>query len=242
MVPSQATTFARRLKKRLQAVQDREIVIVPPFTSLERIAGILRDTPIGLGAQNVHWETEGPFTGEISAPMLKDLPCSHVLLGHSERRQNFGETDEMISAKLSAVLSSEMFPILCIGETENERMDGWTFRVIEKQILGALKGLDKSVIGQVVVAYEPVWAIGTGNSAAPSQAQEVHERIRALIEKNWTKESAQRMRILYGGSVTPENVRELMEEEDIDGVLVGGASLSIESFESIVRFEEKSQC
>jgi triosephosphate isomerase len=242
MVPSRACLLAQELKGRLAGIASAEVALAPPFTSLERVGTILKGSPLALAAQNVHWEPEGPFTGEVSALMLREIGCSYVIVGHSERRQHFGDTEVRISAKVKAVLSSQMSPILCVGEKNHERASALTFEVIEGQVLSALKGVNKNGIREVIIAYEPVWAIGTGNTATPEQVADVHRHIRSLLESSWSKEATEWVRILYGGSVTPGNAGALMEREEIDGLLVGGASLIADAFEAIIRSRENALC
>jgi len=228
----EAVDFVKNLKPEVSDVHDRAIVICPPHPVLKDVGDVIRDSNIALGAQNLFWEDEGAYTGEVSAPMLKSVGCTYVIIGHSERRQFFGETDETVNKKLFAALKHNLFPIVCIGETLEQREKGETFEVIEKQIREGLKNLVISNWSLVVIAYEPVWAIGTGKTATPQQAQEVHAFIRGLLPRD----VAQEIRILYGGSVKPDNIKELMAQPDIDGGLVGGASLKIESFEKIVKY------
>jgi len=228
----EALDFVRALRPLVEAVKDRTIVLCAPFTNLSKLYDAVVDTNLKLGGQNLYWENEGAFTGEISAPMLKAVGCTYVIIGHSERRQYFGETDETVNKKLMAALNHSLFPIVCFGETLEQREKGETLKVLENQIRKGLKNLETSHWEEVIIAYEPVWAIGTGKTASAQQAQEAHEFIRKLLPK----EVAQQVRILYGGSVKPENSQELMAQGDIDGALVGGASLKIESFAAIVNY------
>ncbi len=212
-----------------------EIVLCPPFTSLYTLGIALEDdSSIKIGAQNCHYELNGAYTGETSVEFLKDMNCSYVILGHSERRQYFSEDEALLTKKLMTVLETEISPIYCVGENEKQRDAGETFKVIQTQLSGALSKLSKDQIERTVIAYEPVWAIGTGKTATPEQANEVHAFIRKWISDNFGLSFALGMRILYGGSVKPENTRELMVKPDIDGVLVGGASLKATSFFDIV--------
>ena len=229
---SEAKDFAAQLKPLVAGVHDRTILICPTFTNLQDVCDIVCDSNVKVGAQNLYWEDEGAFTGEISAPMIKSVGCTYVIIGHSERRQYFGETDETVNKKVFAALKHNLIPIVCVGETLAQREQNETFKVIEKQIREGLRGLEAGSWKQIVVAYEPVWAIGTGKTATPEQAQEVHAFIRGLLPK----EVAQEIRILYGGSVKPENIKELMAKPDIDGGLVGGASLKVDSFVKLVKF------
>ncbi len=234
-VPSEARKFAAGLKDRLQGIRNRELLVFPPCTALAAVAGELGDAAIAYGGQNIHWEKSGAFTGEVSAESLADLGCSHVLVGHSERRYLFGEDDETCRKKVRAALDADLIPVFCCGETLEERQDHRTFATVERQLTIGLAGMKEQ--DDFVIAYEPVWAIGTGRSATPAQAQEVHRWIRSWLLRSISLETADRTRILYGGSVKPDNVDALMAEKDIDGVLVGGAGLDANSFERIVRFE-----
>jgi triosephosphate isomerase len=228
----EAVDLASKLKIALADVEDKEIVVCPTSVCLQAIADTLSDSAIAVGAQNIHWEDSGAYTGEISAPMIKSAGCTYVIIGHSERRQYFGETDETVNKKLLSALKHCLIPIVCVGETLEQREKNETFKVIERQISEGFKNL---VIGNwslVIIAYEPVWAIGTGKTATPEQAQEVHAFIRSLLPKS----IAQDVRILYGGSVKPDNTATLMAKPDIDGALVGGASLKAEDFVKIVKY------
>ncbi|RME63402.1 MAG: triose-phosphate isomerase [Nitrospirae bacterium] len=218
----------------VSSVSDVEVVIAPPFTSLAVAAKFLKGSSVKLAAQNVFWESSGAYTGEISPVMLKDCECSYVIIGHSERRQYFGETNETVNKKISACQKEGLGVIMCVGETLEQREKGLTFNVLEEQITEGLKDLPSQGL---VIAYEPVWAIGTGKTATKEQAQEAHEFIRGLLRKLYGTE-AESIRILYGGSVKPENISELMAQPDVDGALVGGASLKVESFVKIVKFKE----
>jgi len=210
-------------------------VICPPFTALAAVAEVLSGSAIAVGAQNCHWEPEGAFTGEISAPMLAELGCRLVLLGHSERRHALHETDEEINKKVVAALRCGLTPLLCVGETADERRQGLTFTVVEGQLRAGLAGLSREDIGRCLLAYEPVWAIGTGVTATPAQAAEVHGYLRGLVSELGSKELAPTIRILYGGSVKADNATSVTQEPDIDGVLIGGASLVAQSFIAIAR-------
>ena len=231
-----AEALARAIASRSSGVDGREVLLAPPFTALEAVARGLGDSPVKLGAQNLHWEPKGAFTGEVSAAMLADAGCSHVILGHSERRQFFGETDADVAKKIGAAHQASLVPIVCVGESLAEREADRTLDVVGSQLRGGLAGLAAGDIGGLVVAYEPVWAIGTGKVASPAQAQEVHAFIRQTLAELADEAAASRCRILYGGSVKPDNVDELMAEADIDGALVGGASLDADSFLRIVQF------
>jgi triosephosphate isomerase len=234
----EAVDLVKELKTALSEVKGVEVAVAPPFTALYAVRKELEGSPIHLAAQNLYWEEKGAFTGEISPLMLKEAGCHSVIIGHSERRQFFGETDETVNRRMKAALSQGLKIIFCIGETLKEREEGKTFSVIERQVEGGLKGLDHQDIRSATIAYEPVWAIGTGKTATPDQAEEVHQLIRKKIEKLYSREISEEIRIQYGGSVTPENVKGLMSQADIDGALVGGASLKAESFSKIVRFKE----
>ncbi len=214
--------------------QDREIIIAPPFTSLETVSrALLGRRNISVGAQNMHFEEQGAFTGEISPLMLSDLRVKWVILGHSERRHVFGEEDELIAKKITSALAHDIKPILCIGETLEEREAGKTLEVLQSQLVAGLGNVSDERMADVVIAYEPVWAIGTGKTATPAQAQEAHEAVRAWVSQHFNSGIAEQIRILYGGSVKPGNVEELMALEDVDGALVGGAALDPESFAEI---------
>ena len=213
-----------------------EVVICPPFTSLPAAVHAAEGTRIRIGAQNVYWVKEGAFTGEISAPMIKDSGCTHVIIGHSERRQFFGETDETVMKKTVAALEAGLTPIVCVGERLEQREGGRTEAVLVEQFRGGIAGLTPDQFARVIIAYEPVWAIGTGKTATPEIAAEAHRTIRSQVRTGFGAEAANGVRILYGGSVKPDNVKSLMAQPEIDGVLVGGASLDPVSFASIVNF------
>lgn len=211
-----------------------DVVLCPPFTALSVVSGMLNGTHIRLGAQNMHWEKSGAFTGEISAEMLRALYCHYVILGHSERRALFGETDEIVNRKIKAALASHLQPVMCVGETLEERESGAMKSVIKRQVENGLAGVDPESFSTIIVAYEPVWAIGTGKTATPEQAQEVHAFIRSLLAGMAGEKTADAMRIQYGGSVKPSNAAKLFGQPDIDGGLIGGAALDAESFLAIV--------
>jgi len=234
-VVGEAIELANGLKRELYEVDYLDIILCPPFTALDEVNEITSGSNIQLGAQNVYWEDKGAYTGEVSCSMLKDLGCSYVIIGHSERRKYFGETNETVNKKLKKVLESGLLPIVCVGETLEERESGKTLEVIRQQINLSLKDLSKENMLKTIIAYEPVWAIGTGKTATPKQAQEVHSFIRSLIKDTFDKETSQLIRIQYGGSVTPENIASLISEEDIDGALVGGASLKVDLFSKIIK-------
>jgi len=223
------------LKKEMNAKNtETEVIICPPFTSLETASTLLKDSVIKLGAQNMYFEESGAFTGEVSVAMLKSVGCEYVILGHSERRTIFGENDQIINKKIKAAIKFGLKPIFCIGETLEEREKGITFKIIETQIQNGLKELTESDLVNLIIAYEPVWAIGTGKNATPQQAQEVHQFIRGLISKLYSSNFARQLVIQYGGSVKADNAKELLSQPDIDGALVGGACLKADSFAKIV--------
>lgn len=233
---SEAVALVNELKPLVAENRGVEIVVAPVFTALSRVSDAVTGSNISLAAQDCYWEEEGAFTGEVSPKLLKDAGCSHVIIGHSERRQFFGETDLAVNKKTKAVIAAELTAIVCVGESLAERESEQTFSVIETQITGALDGLPGGAFFHVVIAYEPVWAIGTGKTASDAQAQEVHVFIRRLIARLFGQPVADGVRILYGGSVKPDNVKGLMAQPDIDGALVGGASLKAESFAAIANF------
>ncbi len=235
---SQSTALVKAIAEGIKGVSGVDVLVAPPFTNLYAVKQAIGKADIFLAAQNMHWEKEGAFTGEVSPQMLIDAGCTHVILGHSERRSLFKETDEMINSKVKAAHLTGLTPIVCIGETLAERENNWTFDVIRNQLKGSLKFFieEGSLPKSIILAYEPVWAIGTGRTATPEQAQEIHLFIRNWIKDNFSKETADQIRILYGGSVKPDNSAALMSCPDIDGALVGGASLKPESFLGIIRF------
>ena len=236
--PSEGGWLAEELTKLLPHTDGVDVIIAPPYTHLFPVNEIIKDGPIRLAAQNMYFENSGAFTGEISAQMLKDIGCEYVIIGHSERRQFFSETDESVNAKTSAALNCGIKPIVFVGESLEERESGKALDVILKQLEGGLKGLPKELSMDIIVAYEPVWAIGTGKTATDEQAEEVHSFIRKTLEKMLGQELASAIRILYGGSVKPDNIDGLMAQPNIDGALVGGASLKAETFKNIVRFKK----
>jgi triosephosphate isomerase len=211
-----------------------QVAVAPPFTALHAVGEALAGCPLELAAQDVHWEAQGAFTGEVSAPMLAEVGCRHAIVGHSERRQLFGETDEGVRRKVGALLAANVLPIVCVGETLQERDEERTLEVVERQVRGALAGIPASAVAALTVAYEPVWAIGTGKTATSAQAQEVHAAIRRILREIGGG-AADAVRIQYGGSVKPENAAELMSQPDVDGALVGGASLKAKDFIAIVK-------
>ena len=231
----EAVELTNGIKREVLDIENVSIVLIPPYVDINIVGEMLIDTNISLGAQNCFWEDEGAFTGEISAKMLKNAGCAYVVIGHSERRKYFGETDETVNKRIKAAIDNGLIPIVCVGETLEEREAGKTMDVVKTQVTGALKGFSGEYIGSLVIAYEPVWAIGTGRTATPGQAQEVHLMIRGLLEELYSEALASGKCILYGGSVKPENIEELMREKDIDGGLIGGASLKSDSFADIIK-------
>ncbi|MBL7574397.1 triosephosphate isomerase [Peptoniphilus asaccharolyticus DSM 20463] len=215
---------------------DVDVLVIPPFTSIPKAYEVLKDTHIMLGAQNISEQSEGAYTGEISAEMLTDLNVTHVLIGHSERRTYQKESDELLNKKIRRALEANIVPVLCVGESKAERDENRAFDVVKGQIVNGLKDIENS--GEIIIAYEPTWAIGTGDVCSPEDAQEMAKFIRTTVEELYAKEIAEKTRILYGGSVKPNNVTELMGREDIDGALVGGASLKADDFEKLVNFGE----
>jgi len=229
--------FFDEFKHLVAEATGREIVLCPPFPALAHASETVRGSNIQIGAQNVYWEAEGAFTGEVSAGMLVGAGCSHVIIGHSERRQYFGETDETVAKRIDAALGAGLTPIVCVGETLEEREAGRTNEVLETQFSGGYANLTAETFAKTIIAYEPVWAIGTGKTATPEMAAEAHGFLRAQAAAKFGQAAADGIRILYGGSVKPGNVKGLMEQEDIDGGLVGGASLTADSFAAIVHFD-----
>ncbi len=238
---TEAAVFVRRLTDLLPSVRGIEVVLAPPFTALQAVRDALgHDSALSLGAQNLFWEDQGAFTGEVSAPMLKDHGCRFVIVGHSERRKFFGEQDEGINKKVRAALRHGLQPILCIGESLAEREESQTDAVVTGQLVKGLSGLSHDDLRTVTIAYEPVWAIGTGRAATLDQAVAVHRLIRQTISDHWKPENGQAVRILYGGSVTPQNIASLLTSNEIDGALVGGACLDPNSFATIAQLAESS--
>jgi len=234
---SEAVALAGTLAKNVGRPRGREVAVAPPFTALDAVAQALDGTGIKLAAQNCHWEAQGAYTGEISVAMLRETGCAFVIVGHSERRQLFGDTNETVNRRVHAVLGAGLVPIICVGETLEEREAEATDAVVARQVDTAFADVRPEQVATCVVAYEPVWAIGTGRTATPAQAQEVHDAIRRQIGTRTSPTTAERIRILYGGSVKPENVDALMAEPDIDGALVGGASLDAVAFTRIVQYQ-----
>jgi len=241
---SEALELVMALKEQARQLTGAELVVIPPFTALSEVRKAIEGSSIQLGAQNLFWEKEGAFTGEVSAAMLKSAGCEYVVIGHSERRQYFAETNETVNKKIKSALAHELIPIMCIGESLEEREKGKTIEKVETQIDSGLKDLGKEAMERIIIAYEPIWAIGTGVTATPAQAEEVHSFIREKLEKKYGKETASCAIILYGGSVKPANTYSLLKENNINGALVGGASLEAESFiqiakEAIKAYKEK---
>lgn len=234
-VIKEAESFAAEFPLDTELYQEVEVVICPPFTALQVVGAALRGTGIKLGAQNLYPKEQGAFTGEISPVMLKDLGCTYVILGHSERRHILGEQDAFINEKVKAALRHELIPILCVGETLEQRQQGKTEEICRRQLAGGLAGVDAAALASLVIAYEPVWAIGTGVNASAQDAEETIAFLRHVIAEGWGKEAAAAIRIQYGGSVKPQNVQQFMDCEDIDGALVGGASLEVDSFYAIIQ-------
>ena len=229
-----AVALAEAVKNGVGAAADVRVAVCPPSVFLHRVDQVLEGSPIGLGGQNMHWKPEGAFTGETSGAMLVDAGCTHVILGHSERRHGMGETDAQVNAKLHAALGVQLIPIVCIGETQDERAAGQTEDVLQGQLVGSLAGLSPDQMAGVVLAYEPVWAIGTGLTATPEQAQDAHAFIRAWLSNEFGAATAARVVVQYGGSVKPDNAGDLLARPDIDGALVGGASLKAADFLGII--------
>ena len=234
----ESADFAEELSKKILNIKRTGIILSPPYTSLFNMNEILKDTRIGLSGQNMHFEDSGAFTGEISAKMLKSVNCEYVILGHSERRHVFNEPDEMIKKKIDKAFASGLKPILCVGEKLEERKSGKTEDRLEIQYNAAFDNISEKDFARCIIAYEPVWAIGTGETATPEQADKAHKLIREMTAENYNQELAEDLKILYGGSVKPHNAQELIETENIDGFLVGGASLQVQSFYEIIEIVE----
>lgn len=232
---SEAIELVNGLKRELVDLESVDVAICPAFTALSSVNDVLSSSSIKLGAQNVYWEEKGAFTGEISVSMLKDAGCYYGIIGHSERRKYFGETECTVNKRIKAALAGGLFPIVCVGETLGDREADKTIEVVKAQLNGAFEGIMPEQMEKIVIAYEPVWAIGTGKTATPDQAQEVHKFIREWVKTKFSADLADTLRILYGGSVKPDNARELMACPDIDGSLVGGAALKVDSFSGIVK-------
>ncbi|MBC7189000.1 triose-phosphate isomerase [Candidatus Aerophobetes bacterium] len=232
----EAEELAEGIAEYIGSYREVETVLFPPFVYLERVKKIVEGTLISVGAQNMFWEEKGAYTGEVSPVMLVDVGCRYVILGHSERREHFGETDEWINRKIKAALKANLIPLVCVGEKLEERKRGMAEEVVKSQITKCFSGLSSLQVERIVIAYEPVWAIGTGVNATPEQAQSMHRFIREILAEMFDESLADKVRIQYGGSVKPDNIKELMAQPDIDGALVGGASLDVESFVSIVKY------
>jgi triosephosphate isomerase len=235
----EATSFARDLKVKTLNINKTEIVVCPPFTAILPVQEILKESRIKIGAQNVHWEPSGAYTGEVSAEMIEKAGCKYVIIGHSERRQYFGETNQTVNKKIKQTLTTSLSPIVCIGETLQQRQEGHTREVVKTQIIEGLERLSVDQIKRLVLAYEPIWAIGTGVTATPEQAEEVHQFIRELIQEIFNSQVADSAYILYGGSVKPENIKELLSQKNIDGGLIGGASLNVDLFVAMIKIAEE---
>ena len=229
-----AVVFAKELRSVVKDVSDVEMIVAPPFTAVHAVAEALRNSNVGVAAQNLFWEREGAFTGEVSATMIKDAGAQSVIIGHSERRRLFGETDATVNKKIFAAIGAGLMPIVCVGETLEERERNETLAVLDRQIKNGLDRLTGEQARDLVIAYEPVWAIGTGRNATAAQAQEAHAHIRSRLRQWFGAEAADTIQVLYGGSVKPDNIAELVREPDVDGALVGGASLEVKSFGDIV--------
>ena len=230
----ETTVYVKELRGLIKDVSDVTVVVAPPFTAVHAAAEAARNSNIAVSAQNMYWEKEGAFTGETSAGMIKEAGAEYVIIGHSERRTLFGETDVTVNRKLMAVIAADLTPIVCIGETLDQRDRNETMDVLDRQIKGGLDSLNGDQVGALVVAYEPVWAIGTGRTATPAQAGEAHAHIRSRLRQWFGAPAADQCLVLYGGSVKPDNIRELMAQPDVDGALVGGASLDVRAFYDII--------
>lgn len=230
----EAAAFVAEFKRLVEAVDDVDLVVAPPFTAIHAAAEAARGSRLAIAGQDLYWERDGAFTGEVSGPMLKDAGASHVIIGHSERRTKFGETDAHVNRKIRAALEHGLVPIVCIGETLDERESGQTLAVLDRQLKTGLEGISPAAVSAMALAYEPVWAIGTGRNATAAQAQEAHAHIRTRLREWVSAEAAEGCRLLYGGSVKPANARELVSQPDVDGALVGGASLDVRAFMEIV--------
>jgi triosephosphate isomerase len=236
----ESVVFAKEFRAMVKDVIDVEIVVAPPFTALHAVAEAVRNSPVGVAGQNVHWEREGAFTGEISAGMLKEAGAEYVIIGHSERRRLFHETDETVNLKVVAALGAHLTPIVCIGETLEERERDDTLTVLDRQIKAGFDGLTGDQVASLVIAYEPVWAIGTGRNATPLQAGEAHAHIRSRLRQWFGAPAADQCHVIYGGSVKPDNIHELVVLPDVDGALVGGATLDVRAFGDIVARSRQS--
>ena len=235
-----AVKYVKEFRGMVKDVEDVEIVLAPPFTAVHAAAEAARNSNVGIAAQDLFWEREGAFTGEVSAQMIREAGADYVIIGHSERRTHFGETDAGVNRKTVAAFAAGLTPIVCIGETLDQRERGQTLEVLDRQITGGLEGISGEQLGQLVVAYEPVWAIGTGRNATPAQAGEAHAHIRKRLRAWFGNEGAGACHVIYGGSVKPDNIRDLIAQPDVDGALVGGASLDVKSFFDIVSGSRKA--
>jgi triosephosphate isomerase (TIM) len=231
---AEAVVFVKELRSAVKDVADVEIVLAPPFTAVHAVAEAARHTSIGVAAQDLYWEASGAFTGEVAAPMIKEAGAEYVIVGHSERRQLFGETDATVNKKVMAAIAAKLTPIVCIGELLDQRERNETLDVLDRQIKGGLERITGAELAELVIAYEPVWAIGTGRVATAAQAGEAHTHIRKRLRQWFGADAADQCQVIYGGSVKPDNIRDLIAEEDVDGALVGGASLEVKSFADIV--------
>ena len=238
---AEAVKYVKEFRELIKDVTDVDVVVAPTFAALYAAADAARNSNVALAAQDLYWEREGAFTGEISGPMLREAGAEYAIIGHSERRTLFGETDATVNRKVHAAFAAGLIPIACIGETLDQRERGETFEVLDRQITQGLDGLTGEQIGQLVIAYEPVWAIGTGRNATPGQAAEAHTHIRSRLRQWFGGDSAASCRLLYGGSVKPDNIAELIAQSDVDGALVGGASLEVRSFVDIVSRSRPAQ-
>ncbi len=237
----QGVELVMKLRELVGHMDDVEVMVAPPFTAIHHLKFLLADTSIKLSAQNLSWEQSGAYTGEVSAEMLFDVGCEYVIIGHSERRQYFGETDDLVNKKIRAALRSNLKPIVCVGETLKQKEAGRTLAVVKAQVRGALADFGPGTLKGLVIAYEPLWAIGTGKTATPEQAQDVHNNIREILFEDFGTSSGKDVRIIYGGSVKPDNIDSLMAQPSIDGALVGGASLNADDFSRIVQFRNHTE-
>jgi triosephosphate isomerase len=233
---AEAVDFVEKIKPVAEKADHCEVIVAPPFTALAAVSAAAKGSQVKVAAQNVHWDKEGAHTGDIAPGMLVDAGCTHVIIGHSERRHDWGETDEHVNKKVKAALAADLTPIVCVGETLAERERGETEKVLERQFGAGLAGLTPQDFSRIIIAYEPVWAIGTGRTATPEMAAEAHRFLRGLARNKFGNTEADNIRILYGGSVKPDNVGGLMAQEEIDGALVGGASLKVDSFAALVNY------
>jgi triosephosphate isomerase len=237
----EALAYVRELDALVRALEGVEVIVAPPLTCLGTVVEVARNTAVGVAAQNMHFEREGAFTGEVSGPMIKEAGAGYVIIGHSERRRLFGETDEGVQRKVRAAIGADLVPIVCIGETLDERDGGRMPAVLDRQLRVGLEGVTGDELAALIIAYEPVWAIGTGRTATPAEADESHRYIRRRLVEWWGAEPASRCRIQYGGSVKPDNITELIALPDVDGALVGGASLDVTGFFRIIEGALKGQ-